>query len=36
MRFHSYHASAPELRGLLEWCPGDPKEIYQGPLPWDW
>ncbi|KAI9572340.1 hypothetical protein HD554DRAFT_1672370 [Boletus coccyginus] len=34
IRFHSYHASAPELRGLLEWCPDDPKEIYQGPLPW--
>ncbi|KAF9231405.1 hypothetical protein BU15DRAFT_56157 [Melanogaster broomeanus] len=35
IRFHSYHASAPELRGLLEWCPDDPKEIYRGPLPWD-
>ncbi|KAF9219610.1 hypothetical protein BS17DRAFT_716987 [Gyrodon lividus] len=35
IRFHSYHASAPELRGLIEWCPDDPKQIYQGPLPWD-
>ncbi|KAG9316202.1 hypothetical protein JVU11DRAFT_2228 [Chiua virens] len=35
IRFHPYHASAPELRGLLEWCPDDSKEVYQGPLPWD-
>ncbi|KAG6370959.1 hypothetical protein JVT61DRAFT_10671 [Boletus reticuloceps] len=35
LRFHPYHASAPELRGLLEWCPDDPKAIYQGPLPWE-
>ncbi|KAH7888318.1 hypothetical protein F5I97DRAFT_1803768 [Phlebopus sp. FC_14] len=35
LRFHPYHASAPELRGLLEWCPDDPTEIYQGRLPWD-
>ncbi|KAG1716092.1 hypothetical protein ID866_1064 [Astraeus odoratus] len=35
LRFHPYHTSAPELRGLLEWCPRDPREIYQGPLPWD-
>ncbi|KIJ67497.1 hypothetical protein HYDPIDRAFT_108288 [Hydnomerulius pinastri MD-312] len=35
LRFHPYHASAPEMRGLLEWCPDDPKEVYQGPLPWD-
>ncbi|KIK98578.1 hypothetical protein PAXRUDRAFT_133925 [Paxillus rubicundulus Ve08.2h10] len=35
IRFHSYHASAPELRGLLEWCPDDSQVIYPGPLPWD-
>lgn len=35
LRFHPYHASAPELRGLLEWCPNDPREIYRDPLPWD-
>ncbi|KAG1809466.1 hypothetical protein EV424DRAFT_1422997 [Suillus variegatus] len=35
LRFHSYHASAPELRGLLEWCPDDAGMVYNGPLPWD-
>ncbi|KAG1745444.1 uncharacterized protein EDB91DRAFT_1120901 [Suillus paluster] len=35
LRFHSYHASAPELRGLLEWCPDDARMVYDGPLPWD-
>ncbi|KAL4080180.1 hypothetical protein V8B97DRAFT_707335 [Scleroderma yunnanense] len=35
LRFHPYHSSAPELRGLLEWCPSDPTELFQGPLPWD-
>ncbi|KAI6026389.1 hypothetical protein PISMIDRAFT_674176 [Pisolithus microcarpus 441] len=35
LRFHPYHTSAPELRGLLDWCPSDPRTIYQGPLPWD-
>lgn len=35
LRFHSYHASAPELRGLLEWCPDDERMVYDGPLPWD-
>ncbi|KAI6044665.1 hypothetical protein EDC04DRAFT_3055900 [Pisolithus marmoratus] len=34
LRFHPYHTSAPELRGLLDWCPNDPRAIYQGPLPW--
>ncbi|KAG1864422.1 hypothetical protein F4604DRAFT_1783416 [Suillus subluteus] len=35
LRFHSYHSSAPELRGLLEWCPDDARMVYDGPLPWD-
>lgn len=35
LRFHSYHTSAPELRGLLEWCPDDAGMVYNGPLPWD-
>lgn len=35
LRFHPYHASAPELRGLLEWCPDDAGMVYNGPLPWD-
>lgn len=35
LRFHPYHTSAPELRGLLDWCPSDPRSIYQGHLPWD-
>ncbi|KAG1870472.1 hypothetical protein C8R48DRAFT_760590 [Suillus tomentosus] len=35
LRFHSYHASAPELRGLLEWCPDDAGMVYNGLLPWD-
>ncbi|OJA10507.1 hypothetical protein AZE42_01702 [Rhizopogon vesiculosus] len=35
LRFHSYHTSAPELRGLLEWCPDDATMVYDGPLPWD-
>jgi hypothetical protein len=35
LRFHSYHTSAPELRGLLEWCPDDAMLVYDGPLPWD-
>jgi hypothetical protein len=38
-RFHSYHTSSPELRGLLDWCPsvdeGGNAAIYPGPLPWD-
>ncbi|KAH7920695.1 hypothetical protein BV22DRAFT_1122630 [Leucogyrophana mollusca] len=42
-RFHPYYTSCPELRGLLDWCPGsgvdantdDATSIYRGPLPWD-
>ncbi|KII92000.1 hypothetical protein PLICRDRAFT_36770 [Plicaturopsis crispa FD-325 SS-3] len=34
-RFHSYHTSAPELRGLLEWCPASQTALYPGALPWD-
>ncbi|KAI0033458.1 hypothetical protein K488DRAFT_14497, partial [Vararia minispora EC-137] len=33
-RPHAYHVSAPELAGLLEWCPSDGTVIYAGPLPW--
>ncbi|KAK4050823.1 hypothetical protein OIV83_003245 [Microbotryomycetes sp. JL201] len=32
-RFHPYHSSAPELSGLLEYCPMV-NELYDGPLPW--
>jgi hypothetical protein len=34
MRSHGYHAGAPELRELLEWCPKDGKQIFPGTLPW--
>ncbi|GJE91972.1 hypothetical protein PsYK624_081240 [Phanerochaete sordida] len=38
-RFHSYFSSAPELAGLLNWCPGPhdggQTALYPGPLPWD-
>ncbi|KAM0790823.1 hypothetical protein ACM66B_004668 [Microbotryomycetes sp. NB124-2] len=33
-RFHPYHSSAPELAGLLEYCPMV-NELYDGPLPWE-
>ncbi|KAG8970918.1 hypothetical protein FRC05_011686 [Tulasnella sp. 425] len=35
--FHPYHSSAPELAGLLEWCPTGPQrnKVFPGPLPWD-
>ncbi|GAA6016270.1 hypothetical protein JCM11491_006798 [Sporobolomyces phaffii] len=34
-RFHGYHSSAPELRGLLEYCPDKGDRVYPGKLPWD-
>jgi hypothetical protein len=37
-RFHSFYTSSPELRRLLDWCPGaddgGPTALYDGPLPW--
>ncbi|KAL7424570.1 hypothetical protein Q5752_000254 [Cryptotrichosporon argae] len=42
-RYHPYHASCPELSGLLEWCPASPREdvarvedmvTYGGEVPW--
>jgi len=35
LRHHPFHSSAPELRGLLEWCPPNGVQMYRGPLPWD-
>ncbi|KAL1942133.1 hypothetical protein VTO73DRAFT_6663 [Trametes versicolor] len=39
LRFHSYYSSAPELGGLLNWCPdraqGGRAALYPGSLPWD-
>lgn len=39
LRFHSYYSSAPELGGLLNWCPdraqGGRAARYPGSLPWD-
>ncbi|KAH9858594.1 hypothetical protein C2E23DRAFT_799272, partial [Lenzites betulinus] len=39
LRFHSYYSSAPELGGLLNWCPsraqGGQTAPFPGPLPWD-
>ncbi|GAA5839997.1 hypothetical protein JCM3766R1_000636 [Sporobolomyces carnicolor] len=34
-RFHGYHSSAPELRGILEYCPDQGDTLYDGTLPWD-
>ncbi|KAI0047552.1 hypothetical protein FA95DRAFT_1213264 [Auriscalpium vulgare] len=34
-RVHAYHLSAPEIAGLLEWCPWPPRKLYRGALPWD-
>ncbi|THH18166.1 hypothetical protein EW146_g2772 [Bondarzewia mesenterica] len=34
-RIHAYHTSAPELRGLLEWCPASRASVFTGALPWD-
>ncbi|KZV96253.1 hypothetical protein EXIGLDRAFT_733611 [Exidia glandulosa HHB12029] len=38
-RFHSYYTSAPELAGLLDYCPGasdgGQSAVYKGSLPWD-
>ncbi|GAA5897273.1 uncharacterized protein JCM6883_006638 [Sporobolomyces salmoneus] len=34
-RFHGYHSSAPELRGLLEFCPDQGDKVFDGRLPWD-
>ncbi|GAA5876767.1 hypothetical protein JCM16303_006280 [Sporobolomyces ruberrimus] len=33
-RFHGYHSSAPELRGILEYCPETGDRVYEGKLPW--
>lgn len=37
-RFHSYYTSAPELAGLLDWCPGPQQggqtTLFPGALPW--
>lgn len=46
MRYHPYHSSAPEIVGLLEWCPdhkiqpdsmigNKPDGLYPLPLPWE-
>lgn len=44
-RYHPYHASAPELSALLEFCPtaggldateeGIEFQVFEGELPWD-
>ncbi|KZV71154.1 hypothetical protein PENSPDRAFT_752015 [Peniophora sp. CONT] len=34
LRAHPYHASAPEIAKLIEWCPSDGTAVYPGPLPW--
>ncbi|EPQ57642.1 hypothetical protein GLOTRDRAFT_115482 [Gloeophyllum trabeum ATCC 11539] len=35
-RFHSYYTSAPELAGLMNYCPeSGTSKIFDGPLPWD-
>ncbi|KAF9268771.1 hypothetical protein L218DRAFT_917815 [Marasmius fiardii PR-910] len=34
-RFHPYHTSSPELRQLMDWCPGDATVLFPGTLPWD-
>ncbi|PVZ99860.1 hypothetical protein BB558_004114 [Smittium angustum] len=31
---HGYIKSCPELAGLLEYCPKDGKQLYEGKLPW--
>lgn len=33
-RFHGYHSSAPELRGILEFCPVEGDTVYNRELPW--
>lgn len=33
-RFHPYHTSAPELAGLLDWCPASRNKLFRGSLPW--
>lgn len=32
-RFHPYFSSAPEMAGLMDWCPRD-NSLYPGRLPW--
>jgi hypothetical protein len=38
-RFHSYYTSSPELKELLDWCPGaiegGQTTLFGGKLPWD-
>jgi len=34
-RFHPYHSSAPELAGLLDWCPVRGDGVFPGVLPWE-
>ncbi|KZT24184.1 hypothetical protein NEOLEDRAFT_1067761 [Neolentinus lepideus HHB14362 ss-1] len=35
-RYHSYYISAPELAGLMDYCPeAGLSTVFDGPLPWD-
>ncbi|GAA5940704.1 uncharacterized protein JCM15063_006333 [Sporobolomyces koalae] len=34
-RFHGYHSSAPEMKGIFEYCPTRGDKVFQGRLPWD-